>query len=110
MSQAKSVSSPLLSHFKLSSKQSPSTDKEKEDMKKQHWKAVKCIMRYLRDTSSLKFTFGDGKPVFVGVLASRLQKCVVLSTTEAGYITTAEACKEMLWMKCFIQELGFKQQ
>ena len=95
MSQAKSVSSPLPSHFKLSSKQGPSIDKEKEDMskilyasavgsliytmvctrpdiahvvgvisrfmsnpEKQHWEAVKCIMRYSRGTSSLKSPLG----------------------------------------------------
>ncbi|KAL4016323.1 hypothetical protein IC575_023971 [Cucumis melo] len=175
MSQAKSVSSPLPSHFKLSCKQSPSTDKEKEDMSevpyasaagslmyamvctrpdiahevgvvsrfmsnlgKQYWEAVKCIMRYLRGTSSLKLTFGDGKLVLIGYTdldmagdidsrkstvgyfmtfiggaaswQSRLQKCVALSTTEAEYIVATEACKEMLWMKRFIQKLGFKQQ
>ncbi|TYK14965.1 retrovirus-related Pol polyprotein from transposon TNT 1-94 [Cucumis melo var. makuwa] len=83
-------------------------------------------------------TFGDGKPVLIGYTdsdmagdidsrkstsgylmtfaggavswQSRLQKCVALSTTEAEYIAAAEACKEMLWMKHFIQELGFKQQ
>ncbi|KAL0551898.1 hypothetical protein IC582_010990 [Cucumis melo] len=175
MSQAKSVSSLLPSHFKLSCKQSPSTNKEREDMSKvpyasavgslmyvmvctrpdiahavgvvsrfmsnpgkQHWEAVKCIMRYLRGTSRLKLTFGDGKPVLIGYTdldmagdidsrkstsgylmtfaggavswQSRLQKCVTLSTTEAEYITAAEAYKEMLWMKRFIQELGFKQQ
>ena len=102
-SQAKSVSSPLPSHFKLSSKQSPSTNKKNEDMSKipyasvvgslmyvlvctrpdtahvvdvvrhcmsnpgkQHWEVVKCIMRYLRGTSSLKLTFGDEKPVLAG--------------------------------------------
>ncbi|KAA0040427.1 Retrovirus-related Pol polyprotein from transposon TNT 1-94 [Cucumis melo var. makuwa] len=105
---------------------------------KQHWEAVKCIMRYLRGTSRLKLTFGDGKPVLIGYTdsdmageidsrkstssylmtfadgavswQSRLQKCVTLSTTEAEYIAAAEAYKEMLWMKRFIQELGFKQQ
>ena len=41
---------------------------------------------------------------------SRLQKCVALSTTKAEYIAATEACKELLWMKKFIQELGFKQQ
>ncbi|RVW40094.1 Retrovirus-related Pol polyprotein from transposon TNT 1-94 [Vitis vinifera] len=34
MSKAKVVSSPLASHFKLSSKHSPSTDKEKENMRR----------------------------------------------------------------------------
>ncbi|RVW22327.1 Retrovirus-related Pol polyprotein from transposon TNT 1-94 [Vitis vinifera] len=175
MSKAKVVSSPLASHFKLSSRHSPSTDKEKEDMRRvpyasavgslmyamvctrpdiayavgvvsrflsnprrHHWEAVKWIMRYLRGTSKLKLTFGSGKPILVGYTdsdmagdvdnrrstsgylmtfsggavswQSRLQKCVALSTTEAEYIAAAEACKELLWMKCFMQELGFKQQ
>ena len=40
---------------------------------------------------------------------SRLQKCVALSTTEAEYIAAAEAGKEMLWMKRFLQELELQQ-
>ncbi|WKA07403.1 hypothetical protein VitviT2T_025235 [Vitis vinifera] len=103
-----------------------------------HWEAVKWIMRYLQGTSKLKLTFGSGKPVLVGYTdsdmsrdvdnrrstsgylmtfsggvvswQSRLQKCVALSTTKAEYIVVAEACKELLWMKSFIHELGFKQQ
>ena len=33
---------------------------------KQHWEAIKCIMRYLRGTSSFKLTFGSGKPILAG--------------------------------------------
>ena len=83
-------------------------------------------------------TFGNGKPVLVGYTdsdmagnkdnmkstsgylmtfaggavswQSRLQKCVALSTTEAEYVAATEACKELLWLKRFLQELGFKQQ
>ena len=81
MNQAKVVSSPLASHFKLRSRHNPSIDKKKEDMRRvpyasaigslmyaivytrpdiayvvgvvsrfpgrQHWEAVKWIMRYL---------------------------------------------------------------
>ena len=50
---------------------------------------------------------------FAGVAVScqsRLQKCVALSTTEAEYMATTEACKELLWMKRFLQELGFMQK
>ncbi|WJZ95088.1 hypothetical protein VitviT2T_013882 [Vitis vinifera] len=102
-----------------------------------HWEAVKWIMRYLRGTSKLKLTFGSGKPVLVGYTdsdmagdvdnrrstsgdlmtfsggavswQSRLQKCVALSTTKVEYIAAAETCKELLWMKRFIHEVGFKQ-
>ena len=103
---------------------------------RQYWEAIKWIMRYLRDTSNLKLTFGSGKPVLVGYTdsnmagnvdnkkssgylmtflggavswQSRLQKCVALSTTEVEYIAEAEACKELLWMKGFMKELWFKQ-
>ena len=42
-------------------------------------------------------------------MAVKLQKCVVLSTTEVEYIVENEAGKEMLWMKRFLQELGLMQ-
>ena len=41
---------------------------------------------------------------------SRLQKCVALSTIEAEFIAIIEACKELLWLKKFLQELGLKQE
>ena len=40
---------------------------------------------------------------------SWLQKCVALSSTEAEFIAATEASKELLWMKRFVSELGFKQ-
>nr|GFC34870.1 retrovirus-related Pol polyprotein from transposon TNT 1-94 [Tanacetum cinerariifolium] len=76
-----------------------------------------------RGTSKLGITFGNGKPTLIGYTdsdlagnkgavswQSRLQKCVALSTTEAEYVAATEACKELLWLKKFLQELGFKQQ
>ena len=105
---------------------------------KEHWNAVKWIMRYLRGTSSFRLGFGGEKPLLVGYTdadmagdvdsrkstsgyliiftggavawQSRLQKCVALSTIEAEFIAATEACKELLWMKKFVVELGFKQQ
>jgi len=41
---------------------------------------------------------------------SKLQKCVALSTTEAEFIAATEACKELLWMKKYLRELGFVQK
>ena len=39
---------------------------------------------------------------------SRLQKTVALSTTEAEYMATVQADKEVLWMKDFIGQLGIR--
>ena len=117
MSKSKVVSSPLASHFKLSSRHSPSTDKEKEDMRRvpyasavgsfmyamvctrpdiayavgvvsrflsnpgrQHWEAIKWIMRYLRGTSKLKLTFGSGKPVLIGSLIQTWQRMWIIES------------------------------
>jgi transposase InsO family protein len=175
MSKAKPVSSTLAGHLKLSSKQSPTSEEEKEEMKKvpyasavgslmyamvctrpdiahavgvvsrflsnpgkEHWAAVKWILRYLRGTSRVCLCFGNGKQVLDGFTdadmagdidsrkstsgylitysggavswQSRLQKCVALSTTEAEYIAITEAAKELLWMKKFLQELGLQQE
>ena len=40
---------------------------------------------------------------------SRLQKIITLFTTEAEYVTAIEACKELIWMKIFMKELGKEQ-
>ena len=81
---------------------------------KEHWEAVKWILRYLRGTSRVCLCFGSGKPVLDGYTnsnmagdvdsrksisgffmtfvrgavswQSKLQKCVALSSTEAEYI------------------------
>jgi len=174
MEKTKAVSCPLANHFRLSTKQSPSTDDERRKMEripyasavgslmyamvctrpdiahavgvvsrflsnpgKEHWDAVKWILRYLRGTSKLCLCFGEDNPVLVGYTdadmagdvdsrkstsgylinfsggavswQSKLQKCVALSTTEAEFIAATEACKELIWMKKFLTELGFSQ-
>ena len=105
---------------------------------KQHWQAVKWILRYLKGASHYCLFFGNPNIVlegftdadmprdvdsrnsttgylytFAGAVVSwvsRLQKIVSLSTTEAEYIAATEACKEMLWMQQFLGELGIKQE
>ncbi|KAL4561013.1 hypothetical protein LXL04_033173 [Taraxacum kok-saghyz] len=105
---------------------------------KQHWEVVKWILRYLKGTSKLCLCYGGANPILEGytdadmsgdldnrkctssyifTLAggaiswqSKLQKCIALSTTEAEYIVAVEAGKELIWLKRFLQELGFLQQ
>ncbi|CAL5395059.1 unnamed protein product [Camellia sinensis] len=105
---------------------------------KEHWEAVKWILRYLKGTAKMCLCFRSAKPVLEGYTdsdmagdldgrkstsgflftfaggavswQSKLQNYVALSTTEAEYITAAEAVKEMLWLQRFLQELGLKQE
>ena len=35
---------------------------------------------------------------------------IALSTIEAEYVTTTEASKEMIWLQCFLEELGQTQE
>jgi len=104
---------------------------------KEHWNAVKWILRYLKGTQKFALHYGgkevklqgfcdadmagdpDGRKsttAYVYTLGSgavswvsRLQKIVALSTTEAEYIAATEACKEMVWLKAFMGELDMEQ-
>ena len=58
-----------------------------------------------KSTSGFLFSFAGGAVSW----QSKLQKCVTLSTTDVEYIAATEAGKKMLWMKRFLQYLGFKQ-
>lgn len=105
---------------------------------KELWNRVKWILRYLKGSSKMCLCFGNEKPILVsytdidmagdinsrkstsGYLVpfagravswqSRLQKCVILSTTKAEFIAATETCNEVLWMKMFLQELGKEQE
>ncbi|RVW73392.1 Retrovirus-related Pol polyprotein from transposon TNT 1-94 [Vitis vinifera] len=105
---------------------------------KQHWEAVKWILRYLKGSldTCLCFTSASLKlqgyvdADFAGDIDSRksttgfvftlggtaiswalnLQKIVTLSTTEAEYVAAIEAGKEMIWLHGFLDELGKKQE
>ena len=60
---------------------------------------------FRKSTSSYMIKFVGGAVTW----QSRLQRCVALSTIEAEFISITEACKELLWVKKFLQELGVVQ-
>lgn len=174
MENAKPVSTPLASHFKLSSERNAVTDEEQSYMAsvpyasavgslmyamvntrpdiahavgvvsrfmanpdKEHWEAVKWILRYLKGTTDLALCYGgsdiclqgfvdsdlagdiDSRKSTTGYVftlgsaavswVSRLQRIVTISTTEAEYVAATEACKEMVWLRSFMKELGKEQ-
>ena len=125
MDNAKVVSSPIATHFRLSTEQCPSTDEEKEDMARvpyasavgslmyamvctrpdiahavgvvsrfmsnpgrEHWNAVKWIMRYLRGTSSVRLGFGIGQPLLVGYTDADMAGDVDTRKSTSGYLIT----------------------
>ena len=152
MNEAKLVSTPLGSHFKLNKEQSPKTEEKMDHMSKvpyasaigslmyamvctrpeiahavgvvskfmsrpgkQHWEAVKWILRYLKGSSNTCLCFTSASDFasdidsrksttgFVFTLgdtaiswASNLQKIITLSTTEVEYVATTEAGNEMI--------------
>lgn len=102
-----------------------------------HWKAIKHLFRYLKDTKDYKLvykpdgsqeifiTYSDanhgackdtgrstgGYVVKIGFAAvgwsSKIQSIVALSSTEAEYIAAVEAGKELKWMRNLLKEFGY---
>ncbi len=171
MHNAKPVSTPFASHFKLNKEMCPKTQEDVDYMSKvpyasavgslmyamvctrpdiahavgvvsrymnnpgkEHWMAVKWILRYLKGTTDQALCFGGsnislqgyfdadmagdrdnrrsttGYVFIVGGTAvnwvSKIQSVVALSTTEAEYVVATEASKEMIWLQRFMGELG----
>jgi hypothetical protein len=105
---------------------------------KEHWEAVKWILRYLRGTSTHALCFGGSKIFLQGYVdsymvgdkdrmrvttryfftvggakvswISKIQKVVALSSIEAKYVVSIEASKEMIWLHRFMKEFGKKME
>ena len=107
---------------------------------KTHWEAVKHIFRYVSATAQLKLALGQskGEPTVVGYSdadwaandinrrsisgyafklgegaiswASKKQTSVALSSTEAEYMALTQACKEAIWIKHYLTELGVQRE
>ncbi|XP_057981108.1 secreted RxLR effector protein 161-like [Malania oleifera] len=128
MAIAKPVSTPLASHFRLSTAQCPSTDDEVRDMLRVPYASAAGCLMYLRGTTGYGIEFraqqsdltvvgyedtdyaGDlddrrSTTGYVFTLVGRpicwrfmVQSLMALSITESEYMTVAKAVKETLWL------------
>eukprot|EP00253_Pinus_taeda_P016646 PITA_16646 len=101
---------------------------------KEHWSAVKWVLRYLRGRSDYCITYNKSSEFvceyvdsdfagdldkrrstsgYVFIVAggaipwmSKLQNIVALSTTDVEYIAASHACKEAIWLKGLFGEFG----
>ncbi|RDX85720.1 hypothetical protein CR513_33050, partial [Mucuna pruriens] len=104
----------------------------------EHWNAIKRILRYIKGTSGVALCYGGSELLVRGYVdsdfagdvdkrksttgyvftiaggavswLSKLQDVIALSTTEAEYMAATQACKEAIWIKKVMEELGHKQQ
>eukprot|EP00253_Pinus_taeda_P010288 PITA_10288 len=105
---------------------------------KEHWQAVKWVLRYLRGKSDHCIVFNGSEGLFYGYVdvdyagdlekgisttsyvftlaggaiswMSKLQETIALSTTEAEYVPASDACKEEIWLKGLLDDIGRMQE
>ena len=100
------------------------------------WTEAKRTLRYLRSTANQSLKLGDSGSLevyadadwagdrvdrksntgfifmFGGPISwcARKQQCVALSSTEAEYIALSEACRELLWIRKLMEDVGEKNE
>ncbi|GJT82694.1 retrovirus-related pol polyprotein from transposon TNT 1-94 [Tanacetum coccineum] len=134
MQDCKPISTPFATNIKLSSKMSPSSEKERMEMSRVPYAsavgslmfamictrpdivhAVGVVSQYMaepgdldgsKSTTRYVFTLSGGTVSWV----SKLQSVVTMSTTEAEYVAAAQASKEAVWLKMLLDELSHEQE
>ncbi|GKA84396.1 hypothetical protein Tco_0805991 [Tanacetum coccineum] len=81
---------------------------------KEHWEAMKRILRYIKGTSNVALCFGESDLIVMGYVDSDyvgdLDGICESQTTEAEYVVAAQASKEAVWLKMLLEELSHEQR
>ncbi|GJR11302.1 retrovirus-related pol polyprotein from transposon TNT 1-94 [Tanacetum coccineum] len=98
MQDCKPISTPFATNIKLSSKMSPSSEKERMEMSrvpsclaepgKKHWEAVKRILRYIKGTSDVALCYGESGLTVKGYVDSDYAGDLDGSKSTTGYVFT----------------------
>ncbi|GJT95917.1 gag-pol polyprotein [Tanacetum coccineum] len=143
MQDCKPISTPFPTNVKLSSKMNIAhavgvVSRYMVEPGREHWEAVKRILRYIKGTSDIALCFGESDLIVKGYVDSdyagdldgsksttgyvftlygrivswvlKLQLVVAMLTMEAEYIASAQASKEAVWLQMLLEELGHKQE
>ncbi|GKB24317.1 retrotransposon protein, putative, ty1-copia subclass [Tanacetum coccineum] len=73
---------------------------------KNHWEAVKWILKYLRGTANVGLVYGTDRGTHVDVTNFIDSNYAKDPDKEADYIAFTEAMKEDIWLRGLLEELG----
>ncbi|GKC04925.1 hypothetical protein Tco_0996535 [Tanacetum coccineum] len=74
---------------------------------REHWEAVKRILRYIKGTSGVALCFGESDLIVKGYVDSDYAGDL---DGKAEYVAAAQASKEAVLLKMLLEELGHKQE
>ncbi|RVW87865.1 Retrovirus-related Pol polyprotein from transposon TNT 1-94 [Vitis vinifera] len=93
MNKAKVVSSPLATHFRLSTNQSPSIDQEKEEIEKVSYASTVRSLMYVMVCTCLDIAYAIGTGTSSMSLCFGCEKLEFIGYTDADMAGDIDSCR-----------------